>query len=120
EAQSIMAETSRLKQLVKDLEERARLVEAELDRLLLEVPNLPHPSVPIGRTPDDNVVLLETEAKPAFGFEPLPHWELAARHGLLDFERGAKVAGAGFPFYLGFGARLQRALLAFFLDLAAE
>ncbi len=118
EAQEIIAETGRLKERIKALEEAAREAEAALEKLLLEIPNLPHPSVPVGRTPEDNVVVHEEGALPSFDFEPLPHWELAAKHGLIDFERGAKVTGAGFPFYVGKGARLQRALLNFFLDLA--
>ncbi len=118
EAQEIIAETGRLKERIKVLEEEAREAEAALEKLLLEIPNLPHPSVPVGRTPEDNVVVHEEGAIPSFDFEPLPHWALAAKHGLIDFERGAKVTGAGFPFYVGKGARLQRALLNFFLDLA--
>ena len=118
EAQERIAETARLKEQIKDLEEKARVAETDLGRLLLEIPNVPHESVPVGRTEAENQVVYEEGAKPSFDFEPLPHWELADRHGLLDFERGAKVTGAGFPFYLGKGARLQRALINFFLDLA--
>jgi len=120
EAEAAKARTAELKARVQSLEGEPKALEDEQRALLLEIPNLPHPSVPVGRTPEDNEVALEHGDKAAFGFEPLPHWELAARHGLLDFERGAKVAGAGFPFYVGAGARLQRALIAFFLDLAAE
>ncbi len=118
EAQELIAESTRIKERIKNLDERMRSVEKERDRLLLEIPNLPHPSVPVGSTPDDNEVIAEHGAKPSFDFEPLPHWTLSARHDLIDFERGAKVAGAGFPFYRGKGARLQRALINFFLDLA--
>ncbi len=118
EAQERIAETGRLKEQIKELEEQTRLAETSLEALLLEIPNLPHESVPIGHSPEENVVVHEEGLKTAFDFEPLPHWELAARHGLIDFERGAKVTGAGFPFYLGQGARLQRALINFFLDLA--
>ncbi len=120
EAQQRIAETGRLKEQIKEWEEQTRLAETSLEALLLEIPNLPHESVPIGHSPEENVVVHEEGLKPAFDFEPLPHWELAARHGLIDFERGAKVTGAGFPFYLGQGARLQRALINFFLDLAVE
>src|SRR5690606_2293304 len=70
--------------------------------------------------PEDNVVAAEIGEKPTFDFEPLAHWDLIEKHGLVDFERGAKVTGAGFPFYVGKGARLQRALIQFFLDLATE
>jgi seryl-tRNA synthetase len=120
EAQERIAETGRLKEEIKALEDRTKAVDAEQERLLLEIPNIAHPSVPVGRTPEDNQVVHEEGEPPAFSFEPLPHWELAARHGLIDFERGSKVTGAGFPFYLGKGARLQRALVHFFLDLAVD
>ena len=120
EAQQKIEETGRLKKQVKTLEEEARDVEAQLDRLLLDVPNLPHPSVPVGRTPDENETVHTWGERTSFAFEARPHWALAERHGLIDFERGAKVTGAGFPFYVGKGARLQRALVQFFLDLAVE
>ncbi len=120
QAQANIAESSRIKETLKELAERAEAAQSEQNRLLLEIPNLPHHTVPAGRTPDDNQVVYEEGAKPVFAFEPAPHWDLAARHTLVDFERGAKVAGAGFPFYKGKGARLQRALINFFLDLATE
>ena len=120
EAQERIAETARLKEQIKTLEEEVREAEASLEALLLEIPNIPHESVPVGRTETDNLVVHEEGTKPVFDFEPLPHWELAARHNLIDFERGAKVTGAGFPYYLGAGARLQRALINFFLDLATR
>ncbi len=121
EAEARRAETARAKDEIKALEADERAADAEVDRLLLEIPNLLHASVPPpGDGPEGNTVAFEWGARPRFDFEPLPHWELAAKHGLLDFERGAKVAGAGFPFYIGRGARLQRALVQFFLDLAVE
>ena len=119
-AQQKIEETGRLKADVKRLEEEARTAEEALDRLLLDVPNLPHPDVPVGRTPDENQVVHTWGEQTSFAFEAKPHWELAEQHGLIDFERGAKVAGAGFPFYTGKGARLQRALINFFLDLAVD
>lgn len=118
EAQERIAETGRLKAQIKTWEEKARELEAALDRLLLDVPNIPHESVPVGHSPDENQVVAEIGKIPEFDLEPLPHWELLAKHNLVDFERGSKVTGAGFPFYLGQGARLQRALVNFFLDLA--
>lgn len=118
EAEAKKAASSRLKDQQKELEESARQLNEQLDALLLEIPNLPHPSVPVGATPDDNQVAWQVDALPTFDFDALPHWELADRHGLLDFERGAKVTGAGFPFMIGKGARLQRALINFFLDIA--
>lgn len=120
EAQQQKEETARLKELIRAFEVEVRNVEAEQEALLLDIPNLPHPSVPVGHTPADNQVVYEAGSPPTFDFEALPHWELAARHDLIDFERGAKVTGAGFPFYKGRGARLQRALINFFLDLAVS
>ncbi len=120
EAQALIQRTNALKQRVKQLDEEPKRLEEEQRRLLLEIPNLPHPSVPVGATEADNEVAFEWGETVRFDFEPKPHWELAERHGLIDFERGAKVAGAGFPFYVGKGARLQRALVQLFLDLAGE
>lgn len=120
EAEQKKAESSRLKEQQKELEEAAKAIQDKLNDAQLEIPNIPHESVPVGKTPEDNQVVWESETLPQFDFEPLPHWELTMRHGLVDFERGAKVTGAGFPFYTGKGARLQRALISFFLDVAAE
>ncbi len=122
EAAERRAEAALLKDEVKTLEAEERDAGAEARRLLLEIPNLPHESVPAFNAdgPDGNTVVFEHGDKPVFGFEALPHWEIAARHGLVDFERGTKVTGAGFPFYIGKGARLQRALIALFLELADE
>ena len=120
EAQARIEETSRLKEEIKTLEENVRVAEEQQERLLLDIPNVPHPSVPVGETEADNEVDAEIGEKPGFDFAPKPHWELAEALGIIDFERGAKVTGAGFPFYLGWGARLQRALLNFFLDRARD
>ena len=119
EASALLAESNEVKAQVKDLEETVRGLEAELRDAMLAIPNPIHESVPVGGE-DANVVEVEIGEVPTFDFEPLPHWELCERHGLVDFERGAKVTGAGFPFYIGQGARLQRALVALFLDLATE
>lgn len=120
EAQELIDASSTLKGRIKELEEAARQVEDDLDRGMLDLPNIPHPSVPVGQTPDDNQVVAEHGRLPSFEFAPEAHWDLAERHRLIDFERGAKVSGGGFPFYVGKGARLQRALISFFLDLAVE
>src|SRR6185436_15053964 len=91
--------------------------EAEFERRLLELPNLPHPDVPVGPDESANVVV-RTEGTPQrFDFTPLPHWDLGPRLGILDFERGVKVSGSRFYVLLGAGARLQRALIAWMLDL---
>jgi seryl-tRNA synthetase len=120
EAQGMIARSNELKQRVKILVDEPKRLEAEQRVLLLEIPNVPHESVPLGHSPEDNVVATTWGDQRSFDFDALPHWELAQKYGLIDFERGAKVAGAGFPFYLGAGARLQRALVHLFLDLAAE
>ncbi|MEL6445129.1 MAG: serine--tRNA ligase [Bacteroidota bacterium] len=123
EAAPLLAQSNELKAQKKALEDAARVAGEAQQRLMLELPNVPHESVPVGATDEDNVVVAEVGQKPDFSafsgdFQPLPHWELLDKHGLVDFERGAKVAGAGFPFYIGQGARLQRALIQFFLDQA--
>ncbi len=120
EAQALIARTGELKARVQELEDEPKRLDDEQRKLLLEIPNVPHESVPVGATAEDNQVAFEWGETPTFDFEPKPHWELAEQHGLIDFERGAKVTGAGFPFYIGKGARLQRALIQFFLDLAGE
>jgi seryl-tRNA synthetase len=118
EAQAIMSETSSLKEEVKVLEAEISVLADKRQELLLRIPNVPHPSVPVGKTDSDNVVY-------ANWGDPLnedwrkPHWDLADENGWIDFKRGVKVSGAGFPFYLGGVAKLQRALINFFLDQAA-
>jgi len=101
---------------IKQLDDDVKANQARLDELLLTVPNLPDDSVPRGRTPEENVVVKEAGPMPAFDFEPKAHWELGEALDILDFERGVKVTGSGFPVYKGLGARLERALLSFFLD----
>ncbi|MCS3612067.1 serine--tRNA ligase [Salinibacter ruber] len=120
EAEAIIEKTGRMKEKINRLKEEVQEAEARQEELVLELPNIPHPSVPVGADEDDNEVEETIGGPPAFDFDPAPHWELADRHNLVDLERGAKVAGSGFPFYLGKGARLQRALLNFFLDRARE
>jgi len=120
EAEKRIEQTSQLKEQIDELEEQVEAAEAKQRTLLLTLPNVPHPSVPVGATEDDNEVEETVGETPEFDFDPQPHWELTDQHDLVDFERGAKVTGSGFPFYTGRGARLQRALLNFFLDRARE
>ena len=120
EAEAMIEKTSRMKEEIKRLKDDVQEAEAQQEALVLELPNIPHPSVPVGKDEDDNEVEKTFGEEPSFDFDPAPHWELADRHDLVDLERGAKVTGSGFPFYLGRGARLQRALLNFFLDRARE
>ncbi len=119
-ARIAMANSSELKSRTKATEEQLREHEAILNVLLLLVPNIPHTSVPVGKLPEDNRVVMEYGNLPELEFEPLPHWEIIEKYDLADFDRGSKVSGAGFPFYMGQGAKLQRALINFFLDVAVR
>ncbi len=115
EAQKIIASTSEDKTRIKDLEDNLKQLKEERDGLLLRIPNVPHPDVPVGTNESDNVVH-DTWGEQNMDEWRKPHWELLDRHGWVDFERGVKVTGAGFPFYVGAGAQLQRALINFFLN----
>ncbi len=99
---------------------RLRAIEEELDQVAAWIPNLPHTSVPEGRDAAANVEVARWGEPRAFDFEPKPHWEVAERLGIIDFERGPKLAGSGFPLFVGDGARLVRALVDFMLDLHIE
>jgi seryl-tRNA synthetase len=111
------AEVKRIGERIQALEEERREVEAKLEAALLEIPNPADPAVPRGRSAAENVLVRAGGPELSYDFAPRPHWEIAERLGLLDFERGVKVTGSGFPVYVGIGARLERALLAHFLDL---
>jgi seryl-tRNA synthetase len=113
------AESIALKADIAKDEAEVSILGKYLDEALVVLPNLPHPSVPSGKTADDNTVVREHGSVPALGSWKQPHWDLAAKNGLIDFEAGVKITGAGFPVYRGQGARLQRALINFFLDQAA-
>lgn len=119
EAQKIIDFTSGLKQQIKDLEEDLKELKNKRDELLLHIPNVPHESVPVGATGADNEVF-KIWGEPVGNEWRKPHWDLAEDHGWIDFERGAKVTGAGFPFYVGPVAGLQRALINYFLNKAVE
>ena len=101
---------------IKELDAEVRELERRVENAALIIPNMPHESVPIGQSDKDNVIVREWGEAPKFSFEPVPHWEIAGNLGLIDFERGAKLAGSGFILYTGLGARLERALLNFMLD----
>ena len=120
EANDLKARTAILKENSKELNDKLTQVESDLTHLLYLVPNLPSEKVPTGKTPEDNEIVLQEGNIPELGEKALPHWELAAKYDLIDFELGVKIAGAGFPVYKGKGARLQRALINFFLDKATE
>ena len=114
-----ITELSRLKERVRELEGEVTTLEGRIAELLLAVPNPPHPGVPVGRDPEDNVVVRSWGEVPRFDFTPLPHHELGERLGIFDFERAAKLSGARFAVLRGHGAQLQRALVTFMLHLAA-
>lgn len=118
EAEGIKSKTADLKLKEKEFDEALKLVENDIHKLLVQVPNLPNASVPAGKTPEDNLTVFEHGTIPTLFDKAMPHWELAAKYDLIDFELGVKLTGAGFPVYKGKGARLQRALLNFFLDKA--
>src|ERR1041385_2812727 len=98
------------------LAEDQKRLEESVSRLMMLLPNIPHPSVPVGNKPSDNQEIATWGEAPAIDFKPQTHWDLASKLGIIDFDRGARIAGAGFPVYVGPGAKLQRALINFFLD----
>jgi seryl-tRNA synthetase len=111
------AEGRRLRDEIKSQEETLRRLDSQLNDLLLRVPNIPDPLVPVGQDEKDNVVLRHWGDMPTFAFKPAPHWELGEQLGIIDFERGAKLSGSRFYVLSGAGARLQRALIAYMLNL---
>jgi len=120
EANAARQRTADIKESNKELEATMKSAEDTLQDLLVQIPNLPHESVPEGLHAEDNVVERMGGIVPELGEEALPHWDLAKKYDIIDFELGVKITGAGFPVYKGKGARLQRALISFFLDNARE
>ena len=120
EAEKIKANTSEIKDKIKTLEEIFSQTEEELKQLLYTIPNIPHFSVPKGKSAEDNEIVLSHGEIPALPENKQPHWDLIKKYDIIDFELGTKIAGAGFPVYKGKGARLQRALINFFLDEALK
>ena len=116
EAEAAKAETSTLKARSKELDETLKSIESELYEVQVTLPNLPHSSVPEGKTPEENEVILENGTIPTLAEDALAHWDLIKKYDIIDFELGNKITGAGFPVYKGKGARIQRALINFFLD----
>ena len=120
EDEKLKEELTQIKRKLQVLEEELSLLEEKLKELLLRIPNLPHPSVPVGKDEKDNVEIRRWGSPPKFNFEPKPHWELGEKLGILDFERGTKLSGSRFVVKRGLGARLVRALINFMLDLHTE
>ncbi|NVJ88460.1 MAG: serine--tRNA ligase [Flavobacteriaceae bacterium] len=108
--------TGQLKERSRDLSEKLSLFENKLQELLYQIPNIPHASVKAGNSEKDNEEVFKEGIIPNLGDKALPHWELAKKYDIIDFDLGAKISGAGFPVYKGKGARLQRALINYFLD----
>jgi len=120
EANQAKEKTVELKDTIKNLSEQQNDVEQKLNELLVQIPNLPHASVPTGKHAEDNLIERSGGTMPNLYPDAVPHWDLAKKYDLIDFELGVKISGAGFPVYKGKGARLQRALINFFLDNATQ
>ncbi len=121
EAEALKLQVANHKEKVKVLEDQQRTIETDLENLLYSVPNIPHKSVPRGKTPEENKVAKDwTKPFPVLPEDAAAHWDLGKKYNLFDFELGVKLTGAGFPVYRGKGARLQRALVQFFLDEAVK
>ncbi len=116
EAEAAKEQTNVLKEKTKLLTDAYNNLESEINAILLTIPNTPHDSVPRGKGAEDNFKIREGGEIPTFDFTPIPHWELAKKYDIIDFELGVKLTGAGFPLYKAKGAQLQRALINFFLD----
>ena len=115
-AETAKNKVAELKKLSVELEQKLAVAEQKLNEKIVLLPNLPSTQVPVGKTAEDNVVVREGGSKPMLCANAVPHWDLAKKHDIIDFELGNKLTGAGFPVYKGKGAKLQRALISFFLD----
>ena len=120
EAENVKAQVASLKATNKEIDDNLAAAQDEITSILLNVPNVPYSGVPEGKTAEDNVVEKTGGKMPDLPEDALPHWDLAKKYNLIDFDLGAKITGAGFPVYVGKGARLQRALIQFFLDEAGK
>ena len=120
EAENVKAQVASLKTSNKEIDDSLTAAQEEIKQILLNVPNVPYSGVPEGRTAADNVVEKTGGKMPELPADALPHWDLAKKYNLIDFDLGVKITGAGFPVYIGKGARLQRALIQFFLDEAGK
>ena len=116
EANALKARSAELKVAARELSEKLEALQKEQNDLLVTLPNLPHPETPQGYLPEHNVTIYSEGEIPDLGENALPHWELTSKYDIIDFELGVKLTGAGFPVYKGQGARLQRALINFFVN----
>ncbi|RUS47509.1 serine--tRNA ligase [Cohnella sp. AR92] len=119
-ADELIAEMRSVNDRIKELDEELRELDEKINELMLAIPNVPHESVPIGASEEDNVEVRRVGEQPSFGFEPKAHYDIADGLGILDFENAAKVTGSRFVFYRGLGARLERALFNFMMDLHSD
>ncbi|ULL19530.1 serine--tRNA ligase [Paenibacillus sp. H1-7] len=120
DADALIEEMKGVGDRIKVLDEEIRVLEADLNGITMSIPNVPHESVPVGKSEDDNVEIRRVGEPAAFSFEPKAHWEIGQELGILDFEAAAKVTGSRFVFYKGLGARLERALINFMMDLHSD
>ena len=120
EAENVKSQVADLKTANKEIDDNLTAAQDEITQILLSIPNVPYSGVPEGRTAEDNVVEKTGGKMPELPKDALPHWDLAKKYNLIDFDMGVKITGAGFPVYVGKGARLQRALIQFFLDEAGK
>ena len=120
EVEKVKAEVATLKEKAKELQDKMDAAAAKVQEILYTIPNIPYDEVPEGATAEDNVVEKEGGVQTELPENALPHWELAKKYDLIDFDLGVKLTGAGFPVYKGKGAQLQRALINFFLDEARK
>jgi len=118
-AEEAKSQTNSLKIKAQELQQKYQQIEEQINQIIVTLPNMPHPSVPKGKTAEDNVIV-RSGGPSATANNGLPHWDLAKKYDIIDFELGNKITGAGFPVYKGKGAKLQRALISFFLDKAIE
>jgi len=116
EAENKKQDVATLKSLLQPISDRLAIVEKQLQDVLVKLPNLPSDKVPPGKTPADNIVVRAGGPEPKLSADALPHWDLVKKYDIVDFETGAKITGSGFPLYKGKGAKLQRALIQYFLD----
>jgi seryl-tRNA synthetase len=115
-AEELKTAVAQHKESAKELGQQLSDLETELHDVLVRLPNLPHSSVPPGKTPEENEVVREGGNMPDLSAQKLPHWDLTTKYGMIDFELGNKIAGSGFPVYIGIGAKMQRSLISYFLD----
>jgi len=116
EAEKMKADVAKHKEQTKELAQKLAELEQQQEDLIIRLPNLPHSSVPAGKTPEENEVVRTGGNRPSLDAQKLPHWELTEKYNLINFELGTKLTGSGFPVYIGQGAKLQRALISYFLN----